>query len=157
MWKSLRANGAKLGLVAAGLCACDSLRLEACYPLDGHEFGDDISAMESGIGWIVKFDKGDFFGRQALMKYRESRPRSLVGFFLDDPGIARHGDKLFASDGSEIGITTSGTRTPTINRALGLGLINTEFSKVGTEIFAEVRGKKLKCQVVKKPFYKRSK
>jgi aminomethyltransferase len=156
VWQALLENGEKLGLIPAGLGARDSLRLEACYPLHGHELGDDISAIESGLGWIVKFDKGDFFGRQALMRYREQSPRSLVGFFVDDPGIARHGDKLYSSDGAEIGITTSGTRTPTIDRALGMGLVKSEFAKVGTEILAEVRGKKLKCHVVKKPFYKRS-
>ena len=154
IWNALLETGASFGLVPCGLGARDSLRLEACYPLHGHELGDDISAYESGLGWIVKLDKGEFFGRDALKKEKEmGSKRALVGFFVTDPGIVRENERVFSEDDREIGRTTSGTKTPTINRALGLALVEKEFSKPGTKIKAEVRGRKLLCEVVKKPFY----
>jgi aminomethyltransferase len=145
------------GLVPAGLGARDSLRLEACYPLHGHELAVDISALESGLGWIVKLDKGEFIGKAALLAEKERGiARSLVAFLVDDRGIARHGDKVFNEAGQEIGIVTSGTRTPTVGAALGLALLKSEYKALGSRVYAEVRGKKLACQVVKKPFFKRS-
>ncbi|MBN8550982.1 MAG: glycine cleavage system aminomethyltransferase GcvT [Deltaproteobacteria bacterium] len=156
IWDAVLEAGMPEGLVPAGLGARDSLRLEACLPLHGHELGDDISAYESGLGWIVKLNKGDFFGKEALAQQRTAgAPRGLVGFYVEDAGIVRHGDKLFSEAGEEIGLTTSGTKTPTVNRALGLGIVKSAFVKEGTPLFAEVRGRKLRCQVVKKPFYKR--
>ncbi len=157
VWDNLLEHGKPEGLVPAGLGARDSLRLEACLPLHGHELGDDISAYESGLGWIVKLNKGEFIGKEALVKQRAAGiPRSLVGFFVEDAGIVRHGDALQTETGETIGTTTSGTKTPTVNKALGLGLVKTEYSKEGTAIVAEVRGRKLRCSVVKRPFYKRS-
>lgn len=156
IWDALLEAGIPHGLIPAGLGARDSLRLEACLPLHGHELGDDISAYESGLGWIVKLNKGEFVGKDALSRQRTAGPaRSLVGFFVEDAGIVRHGDKIFSASGEEIGITTSGTKTPTVNRALGLGLVKSAFAKEGGELFAEVRGRKLRCQIVKRPFYKR--
>jgi len=157
LWKALLEAGSKFGLVPAGLGARDSLRLEASLPLHGHELGDDISAYESGLGWIVKLSKGDFIGREALSKQKANGiPRSLVGFYVDEPGIVRHGDKIFDLKGQEVGITTSGTKTPTVNVALGMALVKSDCSTEGTELTAEVRGRKLKVHVVKKPFYRRS-
>jgi aminomethyltransferase len=154
IWQALTESGAAFGVVPVGLGARDSLRLEACYPLHGHELGDEITAIESGIGWVVKPDKGEFIGRDVLKKQKEAgAPRALVGLFVDDAGIIRQGDKLFAEDGKAIGEVTSGTKTPTINRALGLALVETAYSKVDQKIFAEVRGRKLACHVTKKPFY----
>lgn len=154
LWEELLQVGTPMGLVPAGLGARDSLRLEACYPLHGHELAQDISALESGLGWAVKLDKGDFMGRDALKAERaQGSKRNLVGFFVEDAGIARQGDKLFAEGGEEIGVVTSGTKTPTLDRALGLGLVQSGFSKTGTQIFAEVRAKKLASRIVKRPFY----
>lgn len=156
VWDAVLEAGMPHGLIPAGLGARDSLRLEACLPLHGHELGDDISAYESGLGWIVKLNKGEFFGKEALARERTAgSARALAGFFVEDAGIVRHGDKLFSAAGEEIGLTTSGTKTPTINRALGLGLVAAAHAKEGTQIAAEVRGKKLRCTVVKRPFYKR--
>jgi len=153
LWNELVLQGA----TPCGLGARDTLRLEVCYPLHGHELGDEISAIESGLGWIVKENKGDFIGRNILAEQKTKGPsRQLVGFFVEDQGIVREGTKLFDSNNNEIGWVTSGTKTPTVNRALGLGIVKKEFSKVGTEVFAEVRGKKLKSVVTKKPFYKTS-
>lgn len=154
LWEELLGLGAPHGLVPAGLGARDSLRLEACYPLHGHELAQNISAFESGLAWAVKLEKGEFIGREALReeKARGSR-RGLIGFFVEDAGIVRQGDRLFDQDGAEIGVVTSGTKTPTLDRALGLGLVSAASTKSGTPIFAEVRGKKLACRVVKRPFY----
>ncbi len=156
LWEKILAAGQAHGLMPAGLGARDSLRLEACYPLHGHELGEDINALESGLGWIVKFEKGDFIGRTALWEVKERGvARALVGFVVADAGIARQGDRVFLGDG-QVGIVTSGTKTPTLNQALGLALVETKAAPVGTELLIEVRGKKLKASVVKKPFYKRT-
>lgn len=157
VWDALLQAGAPHGLVPAGLGARDSLRLEACYPLHGHELADDVTALESGLGWIVKFEKGDFIGRSALWAMKESGvPRSLAAFELLDPGIAREGDKILIGD-REVGRVTSGTKTPTINKAIGLGLVETSAAPVGVPWTILVRGRPLKAVVVKKPFYSRGK
>jgi aminomethyltransferase len=126
-------------------------------PLHGHELGDNISAYASGLGWIVKLAKGEFIGKAALSAERaKGGPKqNLVGFFVSDAGIARHGDKIYSVDGSEIGVVTSGTKTPTVNKALGMALVHAQYAKEGSTLHIEVRGKKLKAEVVKKPFYKK--
>lgn len=157
LWERLLEVGRSGGLIPCGLGARDSLRLEACLPLHGHELGEGISAYESGLGWIIKLDKGEFNGRAALAKHAAGAPRKLVGFYVTDAGIARHGDAVFASDGTKIGTVTSGTKTPTVNRALGLALIDSKFSAIGTKLGVEVRGRTLTVEVVATPFYKRPK
>lgn len=155
-WKILEEYGAAYNLTPCGLGSRDTLRLEVCYPLHGHELGEDITAVESGLGWVVKPDKGDFLGRDVLAQQKkEGAPRSLVGFYVEDEGIVRHGAKVFTDSGEQVGIVTSGTKTPTVQRALGLALVDSAHKKVGTELFAEVRGRKLRCQVAKRPFYRR--
>ena len=156
LWRAILAAGTDDGLIPCGLGARDSLRLEACYPLHGHELGDDITAIESALGWIVKPDKGDFIGKSILAEQKaKGAPRALVGFYLKDPGIARQEFKVFSSAGEEIGVVTSGTQTPTIRRALGLALVAKKYAVEGTELAIDVRGRKLKAEVVKRPFYKK--
>lgn len=157
IWNGLLEVGEADGLKPCGLGARDSLRLEAAFPLHGHELSEDVSAIESGLGWIVKLDKGDFIGRDALLAHRDQgSPRSLAGFVVLDPGIAREREKVFAADGREIGVTTSGTKTPTVNKALGLALVASAEAKIGAKVSIEVRGRKLSCEIVKRPFYKRT-
>ena len=158
LWTALLDAGKEDGVMPIGLGARDSLRLEPCYPLHGHELGEDISALESGLGWIVKFDKGDdFIGRSALLKQKEAGvPRKLRGFFISDRGLARHGDKVFNASGEEIGVVTSGTKTPTVNKALGLALLRTSDAAIGESVEIEVRGRRLAAELVKTPFYKRA-
>lgn len=154
IWNLILEKGRTFGVVPAGLGARDSLRLEASYPLYGHELGDNISAIESGLGWIVKINKGEFIGKPTIQKHlTEGAPRSLIGFFIDEPGIARQEDRILNSEGQEIGWVTSGTKTPTINKSLGMAIVNSKFAQAGTEILAQVRGKNLKAHVVKLPFY----
>lgn len=156
IWKLLMEAGEQYGVTPCGLGARDSLRLEACYPLHGHELGDEISALESGLGWVIKFDKGEFIGKEALLKEKEQgAKRSLTAFYVTDPGIVRENEKVLDASGKEIGITTSGTKTPTVNRALGLALIDRNYSKAGSSFFVEVRGRKLACEATTKPFYKK--
>jgi aminomethyltransferase len=157
LWALLMAAGAGFGLVPAGLGARDSLRLEACLPLHGHEISESVSALEAGLGWIVKLDKGDFIGRTRLAEMKAvGVPRGLIGYVVDDPGIARQGDALVDEHGTVIGVTTSGTKTPTVNRAIGLAIVPTRYTAVDTKLGVMVRDRRLACHVVKRPFYKRA-
>ena len=150
--------GQSFGILPCGLGARDSLRLEACLPLHGHELGTEISALESGLGWIVKFDKGDFIGREALLAEKErGSKRRLVGLELLEPGIARAHDLVVAADGAKIGEVTSGTKTPWLQKALALALVDAQFCKVDQELAVSIRGRQIRAKVVKTPFYRRSK
>ncbi len=158
LWRLLLEHGASYGVLPCGLGARDSLRLEAAMPLHGHELGEDISALESGLGWIVKFDKGNFIGRDALLKQKEGGvPRKLVGFFLNEAGIARQGDLVSLADGKQVGVVTSGTKTPTVNKALGMALVDTAHTALETKLSFVVRGRAIAGHIVQLPFYKRSK
>ncbi|RMD87781.1 MAG: glycine cleavage system aminomethyltransferase GcvT [Candidatus Dadabacteria bacterium] len=144
-------------LKPCGLGARDTLRLEAALPLYGHELRDDITALESGIGIFVKIDKGNFMGSDILKRQKEEGvKRKLVGFKVLASGIVRENSMIYAEGGEEIGFVTSGTKTPFLDAPIGLAILDVNYSKIGTEIFAEVRGKKIKCEVVKRPFYKRN-
>lgn len=159
LWQLLLKEGASYGVVPCGLGARDSLRLEAALPLHGHELREDISALQSGLGWIVKFDKGDFIGREALLAEKEAGlSRKLIGFVLDEAGISRQGD-LIRLPGSDVdrGAVTSGTKTPTIGKALGMALVDSGIAGNNTQIECIVRGRSIKGHVVPLPFYKRSK
>jgi aminomethyltransferase len=158
LWRLLLEHGEPYGVIPCGLGARDSLRLEAALPLHGHELAPNVSALESGLGWIVKFDKGEFIGRAALLKEREQGlARKLVGLFLTDNGIARQGDGVSTADsGAVIGVVTSGTKTPTVQRALAMALIDSKCSAVDTKVMCVVRGRSLSATVVPLPFYRRS-
>ncbi|MEN9845842.1 MAG: glycine cleavage system aminomethyltransferase GcvT [Pseudomonadota bacterium] len=158
LWRILIEHGASLGLLPCGLGARDSLRLEAALPLHGHELSEDMTALESGLGWIVKFDKGDFIGKEALLRQKNAGLRKkLIGFHLDDAGIARQGDLVSAVDGKEVGVVVSGTKTPTVNKALGMAFVETPHTALDTKLTFVVRGRNIAGHVVQLPFYKRSK
>lgn len=159
LWRLLLEHGEPYGVLPCGLGARDSLRLEAALPLHGHELAPEISALESGLGWIVKLDKGEFIGRAALVAQKEQGvPRSLVGFFLTEAGIARQGDLLVdKASGAQVGSVTSGTKTPTVQEALGMALVSTKSSAVGTTLTCVVRGRSIAARIVPLPFYKRAK
>jgi aminomethyltransferase len=159
LWRLLLEHGAGLGVVPCGLGARDSLRLEAALPLHGHELSEEISALQSGLGWIVKLDKGDFIGRAALLAEKEAGiARTLIGFVLDEAGISRQGDtvRVPGSD-SDCGVVTSGTKTPTVGKALGMALVDSAVAVSGASIECVVRGRSIKGHIVPLPFYKRSK
>lgn len=158
IWNRLLEVGKDHGLVPAGLGARDSLRLEVCYPLHGHELKDSVSVLESDLGWIVKLDKGDFIGREVLVDQKNNGiPRKLVGFKVEDRGIVREEAVVESHDGTPIGVVTSGTRTPTVDHAIGLALVDSAYADTGTKWTAVVRSRRLRCSVVKKPFYQRQK
>jgi aminomethyltransferase len=138
-----------------GLGARDTLRLEAGYPLHGHELDVDHSALESGLGWIVKMNKGDFIGRNALIE--SDCVRELVPFKLNEPGIARHGDYIFDTTGENFGIVTSGTRSPSLGVSIGLARVAkiAHLSVPGAVMSASIRGRAVQGEVVKLPFYRR--
>ncbi|RAP77752.1 glycine cleavage system aminomethyltransferase GcvT [Paenibacillus montanisoli] len=154
VWQALFAAGGNFGLVPAGLGARDTLRFEARLPLYGQELSARISPLEAGLSFFVKLDKGSFIGRDALLKQKtEGIPRKLVGIEMIDRGIPRSHYPVYA-DGKPIGEVTSGTQSPTLKRNLGLALIEAGYTGLGTEVWVEIRGKQLKAQVVKSPFYK---
>jgi len=156
LWEALLEAGAGEGLVPAGLGARDTLRFEACLPLYGQELSADITPLEAGLGFFVKLDKGDFIGRGALARQKEEGPpRKLAGIEMIDRGIPRTHYSVHDAEGRKIGEVTSGTQSPTLKKNVGLALIERGFAEPGTEVWVDVRGKLLKAQVVKTPFYKR--
>lgn len=156
VWQHLIASGEKFGLIPAGLGARDTLRFEARLPLYGQELSNTITPLEAGVGFFVKLDKGDFIGRDALQSQKSAGlPRKLVGIEMIDRGIPRSHYGIYAH-GRKIGEVTTGTQSPTLKRNLGLALIDADYTELGTEVWVEIRGKRLKAEVVKSPFYKRT-
>jgi aminomethyltransferase len=154
IWTTLLEEGKSDGLIPVGLGARDTLRFEAKLPLYGQELSKDISPLEAGVGFFVKLDKGDFIGRDALVKQKsEGLPRKLVGLELVDRGIPRPHYPVYA-DGRKIGEVTTGTQSPTLKRNLGLALLDIAYTELDTEVLVEIRGKMLKARIVKAPFYK---
>lgn len=157
LWEKLLQAGEEDGLKPCGLGARDTLRFEARLALYGQELTDEISPLEAGIGFAVKTNKeSDFIGKSILTKQKEGGiNRKLVGIEITGRGIPRHGYKVFAEDEEEIGYVTSGTRSPSLKKSLGLALISAEHAKVGTPLKVEIRKKLIDAVVVKTPFYKK--
>jgi aminomethyltransferase len=157
VWRRLLAAGAPRGLVPAGLGARDTLRLEAAMALYGHEIDLGTTPLEAGLSWVVKLGKGDFLGRDALAAQRERGVgRTLVGFAVSGRGIARQGHAVLA-DGKAVGEVTSGTWSPTLERAIGMAYVPPALAAPGTPLGLDVRGKTLAAEVVGLPFYRRKK
>lgn len=156
IWNAVFKAGEEFGIKPIGLGARDTLRLEMGFCLYGNDIDDTTSPIEAGLGWITKFVDGkNFTNRAALEKQKaEGVSRKLVGFEMIDRGIPRHGYPLTDMDGNVIGNVTSGTMSPTRKIGIGMGYVKTEFSKPGTEICLDNRGRKLKAIVVKPPFRK---
>ncbi|WP_373048959.1 glycine cleavage system aminomethyltransferase GcvT [Vulgatibacter sp.] len=155
LWEALLEAGKADGLQPAGLGARDSLRTEAKLALYGNDIDDDHTPLEAGLGWIVKWDKGDFMGRDALEEQKaEGVQRKLVGFTLTERGIPRHGYPIL-KDGERVGEVTSGTQSPTLGMPIGLAYVPTELAAEGSTFHVEIRGKPVAAKVVKTPFYKR--
>ena len=154
IWNAVFEAGAEFGIKPAGLGARDTLRLEMGFCLYGHELNDEVSPIEAGLGWLVKFTENKpFIDRDIMAQLKaEGVRRKLAGFEMIDRGIPRQGYELCDADGNAIGHVCSGTQSPSLNKAIGTGYIRPEFSKVDTEIFVKVREKLLKAKVVKMPF-----
>ncbi|MBV9948820.1 MAG: glycine cleavage system aminomethyltransferase GcvT [Myxococcales bacterium] len=158
VWRALVAAGASFSLKPAGLGARDTLRLEARLMLYGNDIDETTNPFEAGLGWVVKLDKGDFVGREALAEIRARLPvRKLVGFEVTGRGIARHGYVLRNLDEDEIGTCTSGSPGPTVGKNIGLGYVRAAMSAIGTPLLVDCRGKNVEAVVVPTPFYKRAK
>jgi aminomethyltransferase len=157
VWGALLETGAADGLVPAGLGARDTLRLEAGMALYGHEIDATTTPWEAGLDWVVKLEKGDFVGRAALVRQREAGlAKKLVGFEVTGRGIARQGHRVFAG-GRDVGVVTSGTFSPTLERPLGMAYVPVELAPAGTELEIDVRGKRIAARTRALPFYKRAK
>ena len=153
MWEELVRRGAR----ACGLGARDTLRLEAAMPLYGHELSEEIDPLQAGLSWAVKFDKGDFRGKEALLKRKQdSSLRQRIGLELQGKRIAREG-ALVKAEGKQIGVVSSGTFSPTLNRTIAMAYVDPAFVKPGTAIQVDIRGKEEAAQVVGLPFYRRPK
>jgi len=153
LWEELLGRGAK----ACGLGARDTLRLEAAMPLYGHELGEDIDPLQAGLAWAVKLDKGDFIGREALLKRRDDASlRVRIGLEMEGKRIAREGTSLLR-DGKEVGKVASGTFAPTVAKAIAMAYVERSASDPGTVLQADVRGKAETARVVPLPFYRRPK
>lgn len=156
IWDKLLAAGEPSGLKPAGLGARDTLRLESGMMLNGQDMSETISPLEVPYGWLVDWNK-DFAGCQALTAIKERGIlKKLAGFVMTGRGIARHGYKVISGN-REIGIVTSGTFSPTLNKAIGLAFIESEFCEPGTEIQVAIRETVSPAKIVPLPFYKRSK
>lgn len=155
IWDAIFEAGKEFGIKPIGLGARDTLRLEMGFCLYGNDIDDTTSPIEAGLGWITKFTK-DFTNREAIEKQKtEGVTKKLVGFEMIDRGIPRHDYLIADANGNTIGKVTSGTQSPTLNIALGMGYVNKEFSKSDSEIFIMIRDKAIKAKVCKIPFLKK--
>lgn len=154
IWNAVFKAGAEEGIKPIGLGARDTLRLEMGYCLYGNDIDDTTSPIEAGLGWITKFTDGkDFIDRDILLKQKkEGVTRKLCGFKLIDRGIPRHEYPIVNEGGTVIGHVTSGTMSPVLNKGIGMGYVQKEYSSIGSVIYIEIRGKKIKAEVVKPPF-----
>ncbi|MDQ7947815.1 MAG: glycine cleavage system aminomethyltransferase GcvT, partial [Pedobacter sp.] len=154
MWDAIFAAGAEFGIKPIGLAARDTLRLEMGFCLYGNDIDDTTSPIEAGLGWITKFTK-PFTNAAAIQAQKETGVKQkLIGFEMIDRGIPRHDYLIVDASGNQIGKVTSGTQSPSLQKAIGMGYVKTEFAKEGTEIFIDIRNQKIKAKIVKFPFYK---
>ena len=156
IWDAVFEAGAEFGIKPIGLGARDTLRLEMGFCLYGNDLDDTTSPIEAGLGWITKFVEGKNFTNRAMLEKQKAEgvSRKLVGFEMIDRGIPRHGYNLLNVEGEVIGSVTSGTMSPTRKIGIGMGYVKPEYSKAGTEIYLDNRGRKLKAVVSRPPFLK---
>jgi aminomethyltransferase len=159
VWGEVLEAGKEFGILPCGLGARNTLRLEAAMALYGHEISDAINVFEAGLGRYAKLDKGDFVGRDALVKIQEEGgpKRKLVGLEMIDRGIGRDGYPVFSLDGKRLGEITSGSPAPFLKKNIALAYVPVESSALDTEVAVEIRGQMVKAKVVPTPFYKRAK
>lgn len=159
VWNEVLEAGKEFGILACGLGARNTLRLESAMALYGHEISDTINVFEAGLGRYAKLDKGDFVGRDALVKIQEEGgpKRKLVGLEMIERGIGRDGYPVFSLDGAKIGEITSGSPAPFLKKNIALAYVPIEHSPVDSTVAVEIRNQPVKCKVVPIPFYKRPK
>ena len=157
VWLALLQAGAPFGVIPCGLGARDTLRLEAAMRLHGNDIDTTTTALEADLGWIVGWKKDDFIGAAALRAQKAAGvSRRLVGFEMVERGIARGGYEIHAG-GARVGQVTSGTQTPFLKKAIGMGYVDVAHAQPGTALEIDIRGRRVQAVVVPMPFYKRAK
>ena len=158
LWNTIFDAGKEFGIMPIGLGARDTLRLEMGYCLYGNDIDETTNPIEAGLGWITKINKGDFIGRDAILKAKQNITRKLVGFKMEieDPAhgkgaIPRHGYEI-QSESGKIGRVTSGTFSPSLGIGIGMGYVETADAAENGQIFIDVRGKKARAHIVRLPF-----
>ena len=152
IWDTIFEAGTPLGLKPVGLGARDTLRLEMGFCLYGNDIDDTTSPLEAGLGWVTKFTK-DFTAKEVFEKQKKAGvSKKLLGLEMIEKGIPRHGYEIADKEGSPIGVVTSGTQSPSLGKAIGLGYVQTSSSAIGTDIYIRVRDKLLKAKVTTVPF-----
>jgi aminomethyltransferase len=155
IWNKVFEAGAAFGIKPIGLAARDTLRLEMGFCLYGNDINDTTSPLEAGLGWITKFDK-TFTNSDNLLHQKEAGvARKLVGFEMIERGIPRHDYEICDAQGNVVGIVTSGTQSPSLGIAIGMGYVPSALATVDSEIYIRIRNKDIKAKVVKMPFYKK--
>jgi aminomethyltransferase len=155
VWNRILESGKPHGILPCGLAARNTLRLEARMALYGNDIDDTTTVLEADLGWICKLNKGEFIGRDPLLRQKEEGvKRKLIGFEVIDRGIARDHHPIFI-DGQEVGVVTSGGPAPFLKKNIGLAYLPIEYPAIGTMFEVDVRGRRLAAQVVQTPFYKR--
>jgi aminomethyltransferase len=155
IWDAILEEGNKYGIQPVGLGARDTLRLEARLMLYGNDIDDSTTVLEAGMRWLIKFKKGDFLGRESLLKQKEEGlGRKIVGFELLEKGIARPHYPVFIAN-EKISEVRSGSFSPFFQKSIGLAYLPLEYTEIGTEFAIDIRGKRIKAKVVPTPFYKR--
>lgn len=155
LWCELLNIGEKHGVQAIGLGARDTLRTEMKYSLYGHEIDDTTNPYEAGLGWVVKPAKKDFIGKTPMVAVKEKGlSKQLIGFKMLEKGIPRQGYDLYSIDNNLIGKVTSGTHSPSLDEPIGIGYVSIAHGAEGSQIFVDIRGRKVKAQVCKTPFTK---
>lgn len=156
LWNLLLDLGQNFGVQAIGLGARDTLRTEMKYSLYGHEIDDSTNPLEAALGWTVKLNAKDFIGKNELLSFKQKGlSRTLVGFKTTDKGIPRQGYNICDKNGAVMGVVTSGTHSPTLDAPIGIGYVSTECSTNGSQIFIDIRGRKVAAIVCETPFIKR--
>lgn len=155
IWNKLLENSPRSELVPCGLGARDTLRLEMGYCLYGNDISDKTSPLEAGLGWITKLGKDKFVAKEILVKQKEAGVvRKLIGFTTEDRRVPRHDYLIENEEGEVIGIVTSGTHSPSLDKPIGMGYVEKSYSKNGTDIFFVAGKKRIKATVSKLPFLK---
>ena len=155
IWNKVFEAGASFNIKPIGLAARDTLRLEMGFCLYGNDINDTTSPLEAGLGWITKFDK-EFTNSENLKKQKEAGvSRKLVGFEMEERGIPRHDYEIADANGNIVGIVTSGTQSPSMGIAIGMGYVPTALATPDSEIYIRIRNKDIKAKVVTMPFYKK--
>lgn len=155
IWAGILKAGAPADIAPAGLAARNTLRLEVRYPLHGNDIDETTTPWEAGLGWIVKLEKGDFIGKEALQRQKEKGvSRKLVGFEMLDRGIARDHYPVYL-EGQPAGHVTSGSFAPSLQKSIGLVYLPVSHAHPGQEVEVDIRGKRRRAIVVKTPFYQR--